>query len=187
VNGKNHRFYSFATKFCSHHQPETYAIYDSYVEKVLVSMNSREPFANFKREELKDYYTYMSVIESFRQQFDLMQYNIKQLDQYLWQLGKWYFNQYGLSFKYYNREADNPYPHDDYRSQFWHGEMMFVTTHQSVGGWKEDGKNWLKDANEQIKNLAARLTPEQFGVVAYISALFGKWCPYDDQSWIIDY
>lgn len=187
VNGKNHCFYSFATKFCSHHQPETYAIYDSYVEKVLVSLNKKEPFGNFQKNQLKDYDVYMRAIFSFRQHFGLTNYSIKQLDQYLWQLGKWYFNQYGLSFKYYNREADNPYPHDDYRSQFWHGEMMFVTTHQSVGGWKEDGKNWLKDANEQIKNLAARLTPEQFGVVAYISALFGKWCPYDDQSWIIDY
>ena len=66
-------------------------------------------------------------------------------------------------------------------------EMMFVTTHQSVGLWKEEGMNWLEYANEQVKNLAAKLTLEQFGVVAYISALFGKWCPYDDQSWIIDY
>ena len=65
--------------------------------------------------------------------------------------------------------------------------MMFVTTHQSVGGWKDEGKNWLKNANEQIKNFAARLTPEQFGVVAYISALFGKWCPYDDQLWLVKY
>ena len=39
VNGKTHCFYSFATKYCSHHQPETYAIYDNYVEKVLLSLN----------------------------------------------------------------------------------------------------------------------------------------------------
>lgn len=191
VNGKNHRFYSFATKFCSHHQPETYAIYDSYVEKVLVSMNSREPFANFKREELKDYYTYMSVIESFRQQFDLMQYNIKQLDQYLWQMGKWYFNQYGLSYKYYNREGwqynDCPYAENDYRSKFWWGEMMFIRQHLSVGEWKEHGQNWLKSANEQIQQLASKYPPEHFGLITYISALYGKWCPYDDQSWLIKY
>ena len=187
VNGKDHFFYSFATKYCSHHQPQRYAIYDSYVEKVLVSMNSREHFAKFKREELKDYETYMSVIRAFQQKFGLMQYNIKQLDQYLWQLGKWYFNQYGLTFKYYNREEDNPFPHEDIRSHFWHGEMMFVTTHQKVGDWKEKGKMCLKEGNEQIRKLAARLTPEQFGVVVYISALLGKWCPYDDQSWLIKY
>lgn len=187
VKGKDHFFYSFATKYCSHHQPERYAIYDSYVEKVLLSMNKREHFANFKREDLKDYETYMSVIRAFQQRFGLMQYNIKQLDQYLWQLGKWYFNQYGLTFKYYNREEDNPFTHEDIRSHFWHGEMMFVTTHQKVGDWKEIGKMCLKEGNEQIRGLAARLTPEQFGVVVYISALLSKWCPYDDQSWLIKY
>lgn len=187
VNGKDHFFYSFATKYCSHHQPKRYAIYDSYVENVLVSMNNRKPYANFKREELKDYETYMSVIRAFQQRFGLMQYNIKQLDQYLWQLGKWYFNQYGLTFKYYNREEDNPFPHEDIKNHFWHGEMMFVTTHQSVGYWKEEGRRWLKEANEQIKQLAAKNTPEQFGVIAYISTLFAKWCPYDNQSWIVKY
>ena len=186
VNGKDHFFYSFATKYCSHHQPERYAIYDSYVENVLVSMNNRKPYANFKREELKDYETYMSVIRAFQQRFGLMQYNIKQLDQYLWQLGKWYFNQYGLTFNYYNREEVNPFSDEDVRSHFWHGEMMFVTTHQNVGYWKENGRRWLKEANEQIKQLAAKNTPEQFGVLTYISALFGK-CPYDDQSWIVEY
>ena len=187
VNGKDHFFYSFATKYCSHHKPERYAIYDSYVEKVLLAMNKRERFAEFRQEDLKDYGTYMNVIRAFQQRFGLMQYTIKQLDQYLWQLGKWYFNNYGLIYKYYNREDVNPYPDEDVRSHFWHGEMMFVTTHQKVGEWKEIGKSCLKCANEDVRNLAARLTPEQFGVVIYISTLFGKWCPYDDQSWIIEY
>ncbi len=187
VNGKDHFFYSFATKYCSHHQPEEYAIYDSYVEQVLISMNKREPFSNFKRDDLTDYGTYMSVIRSFQQKFGLMQYTIKQLDQYLWQLGKWYFNNYGLIYKYYNREDENPYPADDVRNKFWHGEMMFVTTYQNVGGWKQDGKAWLKKANDDIRKLAARLTLEQFGVVVYISELFSKWCPYDDLSWLVEY
>lgn len=187
VNGKDHFFYSFATKYCSHHQPEEYAIYDSYVEQVLISTNKREPFSNFKRDDLKDYVTYMSVIRAFQQKFGLMNYTIKQLDQYLWQLGKWYYNNYGIIYKYYNREEKNPYSDDDFRNHLWHGEMMFVTKHKNVGYWKEEGKKCLKDANEQIRNLAARLTPEQFGVVTYISALFDKWCPYDDQSWLIEY
>lgn len=187
VNGKNHCFYSFATKYCSHHQPVTYAIYDSYVEKVLLSLNKRLSFGNFQKNQLKDYEVYIRAIRSFQQHFGLTGYSIKQLDQYLWQLGKWYFNQYGLTYKYYNRESQNPYAHEDYRSHFWHGEMMFVTTHQSVGFWKEEGKTWLKESNEQIKRLAADLTSEQFGIVTYISALFAKWCPYDDQSWIVEY
>ena len=187
VNGKDHCFYSFATKYCSHHQPEKYAIYDSYVEKVLLSLKKKEDFADFRKEDLKDYETYMRVIHSFRQHFGLVQYSIKELDQYVWQLGKWYFNQYGLTYKYYNREEESPFSKEDIKDKFWYGEMMFVTTHQSVGKWKEDGKQWLKTANEQIKQLGNRYTPEQFGVISYISALFGKWCPYDDQLWILEY
>ena len=189
VNGKDHFFYSFATKYCSHHQPEQYAIYDSYVEKVLVSMNSRKDkhFANFKREDLKDYETYMSVIRAFQQRFGLMQYNIKQLDQYLWQLGKWYFNQYGLTFKYYNREEESPFPQDDIRSKFWEGEKMFVTTHQNSGLWKNEGKEWLKTANDDIKQLASKYTPEQFGLITYIAFQYSKWYPYDDPIWIVEY
>lgn len=187
VSGKSHCFYSFATKYCSHHQPDTYAIYDSYVEKVLQSLNKREPFGNFKRNQMKDYNVYMNAIRSFQQYFGLNNFSIKQLDQYLWQLGKWYFNQYGLYFKYYNREKENPFPHKDIRSHFWHGEKEFVTTHQPTGFWKNEGKVWLKQTNEQIKSLASGLTPEQFGVVTYISAHWGKWYPYDDPSWIIDY
>lgn len=187
ANGKDHFFYSFATKYCSHHQPRRYAIYDSYVEKVLVSMNNRKHFANFKREDLKNYETYMTVIMAFQQRFGLMQYNIKQLDQYLWQLGKWYFNQYGLTFKYYNREEENPFSRNDIRNHFWHGEMMFVTTHQNSGLWKNEGKEWLKTANEQIKQLANKYTPEQFGLITYIAFQYSKWYPSDDPIWIVEY
>ena len=65
--------------------------------------------------------------------------------------------------------------------------MMFVTSHMSVGKWKAYGKIFLKEANEKIQAFAATLTPEQFGVVTYVSTLFGKWIPYDDQAWIIEY
>lgn len=183
VNGKVHTFYSFATKYCSHHNPERYAIYDSYVEKVLVSMNSRDHFMDFKQEELKVYETYMNAIDAFRKRYGLTQYKIKKLDQYLWQLGKWYFNPYGLSYKYYHREDENPFPENDVRNKFWQGEMMFVTTHQKVGEWKEKGKDFLKDSNEKIQVLASTLTPEQFGVVTYMYNCF--LC--DNREWIVEY
>ena len=187
ANGKDHFFYSFATKYCSHHQPKRYAIYDSYVEKVLVSMNNRKHFANFKREDLKNYETYMTVIEAFQQEFGLVEYDIKQLDKYLWQLGKWYFNQYGLIFKYYNREEESLFPKDDIRSKFWEGEKMFVTTHQNSGLWKNEGKEWLKIANDDIKLLASKYTPEQFGLITYIAFQYSKWYPSDDPIWIVEY
>lgn len=186
VNGKLHFFYSFATKYCSHHQPMKYSIYDSYVEKVLLSMNERETFANFRKEDLKDYYKYMDVIGCFQQKFGL-NYNPKDLDRYLWQLGKWYFNQYGLSYKYYNREDESPFPKDDVRTKFWEGEKMFVTTYQNSGLWKNEGKEWLKTVNDDIKLLASKYTPEQFGLITYIAFQYSKWYPSDDPIWIVEY
>lgn len=150
-------------------------------------MNKKEPFSNFKREDLKDYETYMSVIRGFIQHFGLTQFSIKQLDQYLWQLGKWYFNQYGLTYKYYNREESSPFSKNDIRSKFWYGEMMVVTGHQSVGYWKEQGKKWLQTADDSIKQLAKKYTPEQFGLITYIYFNRATMCPYDDLSWIIEY
>jgi hypothetical protein len=36
----------------------------------------------------------MRVIRDFQKHYGLEQFNVKQLDQYLWQLGKKYFSQY---------------------------------------------------------------------------------------------
>lgn len=187
INGKDHHFYSFATKYCSFHQPKLFAIYDSYVDKVLLTMNKRNPFTNEKN--LRDKYkSFASAIHGFQKHFGLDQLSLKELDQYLWQIGKWHFNPYNSLFKYYKGEEHDPFHREDIRGKFWYGEKMFVNNiHQNVGYWKEMGKEWLENANEEIQNFAARLTPEQFGVVTYISALFGKWFPYDDQSWLIEY
>lgn len=186
VNELGKTFYSFATKYCSHHQPEYYAIYDNYVEKVLVTLNNRDHFASFKREQLKVYEIYMRVIKAFQQRYGLMQYSIKELDMYLWQLGKWYYNPY-VTFKYYNREEESPFPKDDVRRNLWYGEMMFVTNHQKIGLWKIEGKEWLKTANNDIKKLAEKYGPEQFGLITYIAFQYSKWYPYDDPIWILEY
>ena len=186
VNELGKTFYSFATKYCSHHQPEYYAIYDNYVEKVLVTLNNRDHFASFKREQLKVYEIYMRVIKAFQQRYGLMQYSIKELDMYLWQLGKWYYNPY-VTFKYYNREEESPFPKDDVQRNLWYGEMMFVTNHQKIGLWKIEGKEWLKTANNDIKKLAEKYGPEQFGLITYIAFQYSKWYPYDDPIWILEY
>jgi hypothetical protein len=105
---------------------------------------------------------------------------------YLWQLGKWYFNPY-MSFLYYNREEDNPFSPDDIRSKFWYGEMMFVTTHQKIGMWKQEGKEWLKTANDNIKKLAEKYGADQFGLITYIAFQYSKWYPSDEPEWIVEY
>ncbi len=185
-----HTFYSFATKYCSHHQPKLFAIYDSYVEKVLIKLNKRDHFSSFKNEELRTYSVFMKTIDDFRLYYGLMQFDIKQIDQYLWQLGKWYFNQYGLSYKYYNREDENPYPSDDIRNRFWDGEMKFVkniVARNKEGEWKLKGKEILKNACDQTKQFASKFTPEQYGMILYMNELYSRHIPFDDFSWTEKY
>lgn len=94
VDGR--RNYSFATKYCSHHQPDRYPIYDRYVEDVLTVLRQRNPRAfRFKnRGELKVYSTFRSAIDDFRKAYGLEVYTYKDIDRYLWQLGKDYYNPY---------------------------------------------------------------------------------------------
>ena len=84
-------FYSFATKYCSHHNPIEYPIYDSYVEKVLKYFRKKDKFADFKNVDLKDYQHFKQILLTFRSYYGLEEFNIKEIDRYLWQLGKEYF------------------------------------------------------------------------------------------------
>jgi len=92
INGeKEINFYSFATKYCSHHKPEVYPIYDSYVEKLLMYLKKKDHFSNFKKEDLKIYPKYRQILLEFQNFYGLQNYNIKEIDRYLWQAGKEYF------------------------------------------------------------------------------------------------
>ena len=51
--GKTRNHYSFASKYCSHHFPEDYPIFDSYVEKMLRFYAKADQFASFKPAELR--------------------------------------------------------------------------------------------------------------------------------------
>jgi len=92
MNGdKNINFYSFATKYCSHHKPTVYPIYDSYVEKMLMYFKKKDNFFDFARLDLKTYVKFRNVLMKFREYYELQEFNLKQIDQYLWQAGKKYF------------------------------------------------------------------------------------------------
>ncbi len=87
IGGKHRRFYSFATKYCSHHRPESYPIYDSYVQKVLCCMLN-----DVKAQEMRDYEVFVKAIKDFKERYGLQHYTLKQIDHYLWQLGKEYYD-----------------------------------------------------------------------------------------------
>src|SRR5690554_4855834 len=60
-NGKIKNMYSFATKYCSHHKPDIFPIYDSYVEKVLKYYHMINEDLQFKNSDLKDYQSYVNI------------------------------------------------------------------------------------------------------------------------------
>mgnify|MGYP000938645348 FL=1 len=84
-------YYSFATKYCSHHHPTLYPIYDSYVDKLLMHFKKEDNFFEFKKADLKIYENFKNILEKFRIFYDLEDYDLKQIDKYLWQAGKEYF------------------------------------------------------------------------------------------------
>lgn len=88
---KEINFYSFATKYCSHHKPTVYPIYDSYVDKLLMCLKRKDKFLDFRKIDLKIYPRYKDILLKFRDFYNLRDFNLKEIDKYLWQAGKNYF------------------------------------------------------------------------------------------------
>lgn len=80
INNVEKNFYSFATKYCSHHCPLDFPIYDSYVEKVLCYFRNRDKFASFKNQDLKDYAKFKGILIEFRSFYGLNKYNLKEIE-----------------------------------------------------------------------------------------------------------
>lgn len=81
--------YSFATKYCSFHNPEKYPICDNFVkEELKYYRNQKESNFDFRNNELEIYGKFVDVIKNFRNIFNLNKYSFKQIDQYLWLVGK---------------------------------------------------------------------------------------------------
>ena len=88
LNGKMWRFYSFASKYCSHHQPDSYPIYDSFVDKMLKHYRKTDNFEKFANKELKDYPRFIEIIESLRKHYEVAEFSLRELDIFLWLAGK---------------------------------------------------------------------------------------------------
>ena len=91
ISDTQKNFYSFASKYCSHHNPLGYPIYDSFVDEILRYFRNRDSFSEFQDGDLKDYVKFKSILIDFRSFYGLDKYNLKQIDQYVWQIGKEYF------------------------------------------------------------------------------------------------
>ena len=90
TGSKKRNFYSFASKYCSHHQPEACPIYDSYVDKMLRYYRKVDKFSKFSNSDLKSYPKFIGVLEALREFYNVSTYTLRQLDVFLWLAGKEY-------------------------------------------------------------------------------------------------
>ncbi len=86
--GKEICFYSFATKYCSHHRPLLFPIYDSYVDKLLTYLRDVDHFAEFNNADLRNSVTFKEIILKLRDYYGLNEFTLKEIDRFLWQYGK---------------------------------------------------------------------------------------------------
>ena len=81
-------YYSFATKYCSFHNPDTFPIYDSRVVFMLRYFRRKSNFTKFTGNDLKDYQKFYNIISKFREYYRLDFFSLREIDKYLWLTGK---------------------------------------------------------------------------------------------------
>ncbi len=85
--GTRKHYFSFATKFCSWHNHEAYAIYDLNMWEALRAYKSKELGFQFKDSECKDYACFHAIVKRFQAAYDLDGYSLKDVDKFLWLVG----------------------------------------------------------------------------------------------------
>jgi hypothetical protein len=85
--GTRRRYFSFATKFCSWHNQEAYAIYDRNVWEALVAYRAKDKCFAFRNSECDDYAGFLAVVRRFRESYGLEDHPLKSIDKFLWQVG----------------------------------------------------------------------------------------------------
>ena len=82
------KYYSFATKFCSWHNPAAYPIYDHYVDECLWAYKKQDQFFGFHRQDLYEYEEFVKIVSAFQNHYGLDGLTFRDLDKFLWLTGK---------------------------------------------------------------------------------------------------
>ena len=80
-------YFSFASKFCSWHNPTAYPIYDGNVRECLWSYGKQDRFAKFRNEDLWYYQNLVETVIAFRNHYGLDPLTFKQLDKFMYRSG----------------------------------------------------------------------------------------------------
>jgi len=85
---KDRNYFSFASKYCSWHNPKAYPIWDSNVESYLACLQRQTGFANdFNMNAHWKYPAFHAVMHRFRDCYDLGSISFKDIDKFLWLYG----------------------------------------------------------------------------------------------------
>lgn len=114
VEGQKRSYYSFASKYCSHHNEELFPIIDSFVEKVIIYLiiNDNKTIINNKNisDEMKillsgkltkkgiqkfireKYNHFVTILTDIRRVYNLENVSYRDFDKFLWLWGKEMFS-----------------------------------------------------------------------------------------------
>ena len=87
--------YSFASKYCSFHNPDAFPIVDSFAKGMLYYMNCSENDSfrfypvQFTQYDLNNYLNYCKIYKAFIKHFGLEKLSYKEIDKYLWKYAKY--------------------------------------------------------------------------------------------------
>ena len=94
ATSKGHKeidFYSFATKYCSFHNPQAYPVYDNLVAGFIEQVHLQTGMASSRRDlRFGDYHLYKAGIDKVASRFGLAIPSYKELDKGLWIVAKYF-------------------------------------------------------------------------------------------------
>jgi hypothetical protein len=83
IQGKKYNLYSFATKYCSLHNPQAYPVYDLRVDHYLCRLQAQHPFTAFHHAELCDYGKFVAIMTAFRDFHRLGAFSFKEIGKFI--------------------------------------------------------------------------------------------------------
>lgn len=86
LSGNKH-FLSFASKYCSFHEPEKFPMYDSRIRKSLVLYLKNKGFKISESKIYGNYKAYCEAIEVFRDIYELRMFTWREIDKAMWMHG----------------------------------------------------------------------------------------------------
>ncbi len=85
--GTTRHYPSFATKFCSWHNQEAYAIYDGNVWEALAAYGANDDRFAFPERDFVKYAAFLAIVKRFQNSYGLEDHSLKDIDKFLWRVG----------------------------------------------------------------------------------------------------